>query len=86
MDEQALQPVQETRAPLATTEHPERVDSDYERCCTAAVFLFCEPLSGLPWFPNRENHPIEASPHLARGGNTGLAAASETPYAPGQHR
>ena len=48
-DEQPAQLVQETRAPLATTEHPERVDSGYERSCRAAAFVFCEPLSGLPW-------------------------------------
>ena len=47
MDEQPVQLVKETREPLAaTTEHPERVDYEYERAGTAAVFLFCEPLSG----------------------------------------
>ena len=47
MDEQPVQLVKETRAPLAATrEHPERVDYEYERAGTAAVFLFCEPLRG----------------------------------------
>ena len=55
MDEQPVQLVKETRAPLAaTTEHPQRVDYEYERAGTAAVFLFCEPLSG--W---REAHARE---------------------------
>ena len=47
MDEQPVQLVKETREPLAaTTEHPQRVGYEYERVGTAAVFLFCEPLSG----------------------------------------
>ena len=47
MDEQPVQLVQETRAPLAAArEHPERVDYEYERAGTAAVFMFCEPLGG----------------------------------------
>ena len=48
MDEQPVQLVRETRQPLAATaEHPQRVaDYEYERTGTAAVFLFCEPLSG----------------------------------------
>ena len=47
MDEQPVQLVKETRAPLAATgEHPERVDYEFERAGTAAVFLFCEPLRG----------------------------------------
>lgn len=47
MDEQPVQLVQETRAPLAAArEHPERVDYEYERAGTAAVFMFCEPLNG----------------------------------------
>ena len=47
MDEQPVQLVKETRAPLAATrEHPERVDYEYERAGTAAVFMFCEPLGG----------------------------------------
>ena len=48
MDEQPVQLVKETRLPLAATvEHPQRVaDYEYERAGTAAVFMFCEPLSG----------------------------------------
>lgn len=47
MDEQPVQLVKETRTPVAATrEHPQRVDYEYERAGTAAVFLFCEPLGG----------------------------------------
>ena len=48
MDEQTVQLVRETRAPPeAAAEHPQRVaDYEYERAGTAAVFMFCEPLSG----------------------------------------
>ena len=47
MDEQPVQLVKETREPVAaTTEHPLRVDYEYERAGTAAVFMFCEPLAG----------------------------------------
>ena len=47
IDEQPVQLLQETRVPPpATPEHPRRVDYEYERAGTAAVFLFCEPLSG----------------------------------------
>lgn len=47
MDEQPVQLVKETRASLpATVERPRRVDYEYERAGTAAVFMFCEPLSG----------------------------------------
>ncbi len=48
MDEQPVQLVRETRPPrAATAEHPQRVaDYEYERAGTAAVFMFCEPLSG----------------------------------------
>ncbi len=47
MDEQPVQLVRETRTPLAaTTQHPKRVDHEYERAGTAAVFLLCEPLRG----------------------------------------
>lgn len=47
MDEQPVQLLQETRAPIpATKEHPRRVDYEYERAGTASVFLFCEPLAG----------------------------------------
>ena len=47
MDEQPVQLVKDTRAPVAATrEHPERVDYEYERAGTTAVFVFCEPLQG----------------------------------------
>ena len=47
MDEQPVQMVKDTCAPVAATrEQPERVDYEYERAGTAAVFLFYEPLQG----------------------------------------
>lgn len=47
MDEQPVQLLKETRVPIAaTTEHPERVDYEYERNGTASIFMFAEPLSG----------------------------------------
>ena len=47
MDEQPVQLVNETREPVAATaDRPRRVDYEYERAGTAAVFLFCEPLAG----------------------------------------
>jgi len=47
MDEQPIQLLKETRAPLpATKEHPRRVDYEYERAGTASLFMFCQPLSG----------------------------------------
>jgi len=47
MDEQPMQLLRETRAPIpATKDHPRRVDYEYERAGTASVFLFCEPLVG----------------------------------------
>ena len=47
MDEQPVQLLKETRAPIAATRiHPRRVDYEYERAGTASIFLFCEPLSG----------------------------------------
>lgn len=48
MDEQPVQLLRETRTPIsATTEHPKRVDYEYERNGTASIFLFAEPLSGF---------------------------------------
>lgn len=42
-----MQLVHATRTPVAATrEHALRVDYEYERAGTAAVFLFCEPLGG----------------------------------------
>jgi len=47
MDEQPVQLTKEIREPIAaTTEHPRRVDYEYERAGTACVFMFAEPLSG----------------------------------------
>ena len=47
MDEQPIQLLKETRAPIpATREHPRRVDYEYERAGTASIFMFSEPLSG----------------------------------------
>lgn len=47
MDEQPVQLLKETRAPMAATkEHPRRVDYEYERAGTASLFMFCEPLRG----------------------------------------
>ena len=47
MDEQPVQLVKDTRESVPATEnHPQRVDYEYERAGTAAVFVFCEPLGG----------------------------------------
>ena len=47
MDEQPVQLVREIRAPVeATAAHPRRVDNEYERAGTAAIFMFTEPLAG----------------------------------------
>ena len=47
MDEQPVQLTRETRIPVpATPRHPRRVDYEYERAGTAALFMFTEPLLG----------------------------------------
>lgn len=47
MDEQPVQLVRETRAPIAATKrHAKRVDYEYERAGTASIFMFAEPLAG----------------------------------------
>ena len=47
MDEQPVQLHKEIRQPIpATKHHARRVDYEYERCGTASVFMFTEPLSG----------------------------------------
>ncbi len=47
MEEQPVQLIQETREALpAMKQHPQRVDYEYERAGTAAVFMFCEPFGG----------------------------------------
>jgi hypothetical protein len=47
MDEQPVQLLKETRAPIpATKKHAKRVDYEYERAGTANIFMFTEPLAG----------------------------------------
>jgi hypothetical protein len=47
MDEQPVQLVQETRAPIpAAPGRPKRVDYEYRRAGTANIFMFCEPSAG----------------------------------------
>jgi hypothetical protein len=47
MDEQPVQLHKEVRKPIpATKRHARRVDYEYERCGTASLFMFTEPLSG----------------------------------------
>lgn len=47
MDEQPVQLHKETRKPIpATNNHARRIDYEYERCGTACIFMFAEPLSG----------------------------------------
>lgn len=60
MDEQPVQLVLESQAPLpATTAHPERVDYEYERNGTASIFMFAEPLSGFRQATARERRTKE---------------------------
>ena len=48
MDEQPMQFQKEVRIPIpATDQHPKRVDYEYERGGTAAIFMFTEPLTAL---------------------------------------
>ena len=45
MDEQPVQLISETRQPIPeTTDHPKRIDYEYQRNGTASIFMFCEPL------------------------------------------
>ncbi len=47
MDEEPVQLIRETRLPLpAQPGRPERIDYEYERNGTAALFMFTEPLTG----------------------------------------
>jgi len=47
MDEQPVQLHKEVRTPIAATAKcPRRVDYEYERCGTACIFMFTEPLAG----------------------------------------
>ena len=57
MDEQSYQLVSETRTPIpATTEHPQRVDYEYERNGVASIFMFAEPLAGFRQASVRARH------------------------------
>lgn len=47
MDEQPVQLLHETRQPIPTQDHPQRVDYEYDRAGTAKIFMFAEPLSGF---------------------------------------
>ena len=59
MDEQPVQLLKETRAPIAATkEHAERVDYEYERNGTASIFMFAEPLSGFRQATARERRRV----------------------------
>jgi hypothetical protein len=47
MDEQPVQLIKETRQPIPAAAHrPARVDYEYERNGTAAIFMFTEPKAG----------------------------------------
>lgn len=47
MDEQPVQLIKETRQPIpAAAGRPARVDYEYERNGTAAIFMFTEPKAG----------------------------------------
>ena len=47
MDEQPVQLIKETRSKIAAAPgYPERIDYEYERNGTAAIFMFTEPLGG----------------------------------------
>ena len=60
MDEQPIQLLQETKAPLpATKDHAQRVDYQYERNGTAAIFMFSEPLTGFRQATARERRTKE---------------------------
>ena len=66
MDEQPVQLVKETRPPMAATKNrPRRVDYEYERAGTAAVFLFSEPLAELARI--RAAQALEVGPDPHRG-------------------
>jgi hypothetical protein len=54
MDEQPVQLLKETRMPIrATKHHAKRVDYEYERAGTAAIFMFTEALAGRRWVTAR---------------------------------
>ncbi|AWM36949.1 IS630 family transposase [Gemmata obscuriglobus] len=55
-DEQPIPLLKETRVPIpATTNHPRRVDYEYERAGTASIFMFGEPLAGWRQGRGREH-------------------------------
>ena len=55
MDEQPVQLLKETRAPIAATKgHGQRVDYEYERNGTASIFMLAEPLGGFRQATARE--------------------------------
>jgi hypothetical protein len=59
MDEQPVQLLKETRMPIrATKHHAKRVDYEYERAGTAAIFMFTEALAGRRW--------VTARPHRTK--------------------
>ena len=63
MDEQPVQLAKETRRPIpATRSCPKRVDYEYERAGTAAIFMFAEPLSGWRDVRVRERRSPQSSP------------------------
>src|SRR6202034_1579722 len=68
MDEQPVQLLKETRSPIpATAKHAKRVDYEYERAGTAAIFMFAEPLAGWREVTVRERRTkIDWAIELAR--------------------
>jgi len=59
MDEQPVQLLKETRMPIrATKHHAKRVDYEYERAGTAAIFMFTEALAWRRW--------VTARPHRTK--------------------
>jgi hypothetical protein len=68
MDEQPIQLLKETRAPIpATRAHGRRVDYEYERAGTANVFMFTEPLAGWREVAVRETKTkLDWAPEVAR--------------------
>ena len=50
-----MQLLKETRPPIpGTAAHAQRIDYEYERAGTAAIFMFTEPLAGWPEVAVRE--------------------------------
>ena len=68
MDEQPVQLLKETRVPIAATaKHAKRVDYEYERAGTAAIFMFAEPLASWREVAVRERKTkIDWAVELAR--------------------